>query len=314
MTIKAIETLYRGYRFRSRLEARWAVFFDQLEVPWIYECEGLEVEGVRYLPESKAYVEIKPESSSEFHTPRVYIAGRMKEPCFRPFDVSCEYETFHHHFAGYAPLKALDGVPIRYTGPFRAGWEDHCSLHGINDCFSSETEAEVFARSVRGIESCDLFFAMIEDLEAYGTLVEIGVAHGLDKPIYIGLTAEFVATHGDDIYENAKDRWNPLWFSAHTGQVKIGTRGEIFAWWGDIASEDATREQKLARGMVRNGLKACIVYGDPYGVFVEHSGEIYTANAIDALSSPTRRTADLRVAAEAARQARFEHGECGAPA
>ena len=26
--IKAIETYYKGYRFRSRLEARWAVFFD----------------------------------------------------------------------------------------------------------------------------------------------------------------------------------------------------------------------------------------------------------------------------------------------
>ena len=26
--IKAIETVYKGYRFRSRLEARWAVFFD----------------------------------------------------------------------------------------------------------------------------------------------------------------------------------------------------------------------------------------------------------------------------------------------
>lgn len=25
--IKAIETEYKGYRFRSRLEARWAVFF-----------------------------------------------------------------------------------------------------------------------------------------------------------------------------------------------------------------------------------------------------------------------------------------------
>jgi hypothetical protein len=26
--VKAIETQYNGYRFRSRLEARWAVFFD----------------------------------------------------------------------------------------------------------------------------------------------------------------------------------------------------------------------------------------------------------------------------------------------
>jgi hypothetical protein len=29
--IKAIETSYKGYRFRSRLEARWAVFFDALD-------------------------------------------------------------------------------------------------------------------------------------------------------------------------------------------------------------------------------------------------------------------------------------------
>ena len=28
MSIKAIETRYNGYRFRSRTEARWAVFFD----------------------------------------------------------------------------------------------------------------------------------------------------------------------------------------------------------------------------------------------------------------------------------------------
>ena len=27
-SIKPIETNYKGYRFRSRLEARWAVFFD----------------------------------------------------------------------------------------------------------------------------------------------------------------------------------------------------------------------------------------------------------------------------------------------
>lgn len=36
----AIETKYKGYRFRSRLEARWAVFFDALGLPWEYEKEG----------------------------------------------------------------------------------------------------------------------------------------------------------------------------------------------------------------------------------------------------------------------------------
>jgi hypothetical protein len=31
--IKAIETRYKGYRFRSRLEARWAVRFEHGETP-----------------------------------------------------------------------------------------------------------------------------------------------------------------------------------------------------------------------------------------------------------------------------------------
>ena len=33
-TIKPIETVYNGYRFRSRLEARWAVFFDALGITY----------------------------------------------------------------------------------------------------------------------------------------------------------------------------------------------------------------------------------------------------------------------------------------
>lgn len=51
MTIKAIETRYAGCRFRSRLEARWAVFFDALEVAWEYEPEGFELPSGRYLPD-----------------------------------------------------------------------------------------------------------------------------------------------------------------------------------------------------------------------------------------------------------------------
>lgn len=52
MRIKPIETVYKGYRFRSRLEARWAVFFDTLGVKWDYEKEGFEFNnGEMYLPD-----------------------------------------------------------------------------------------------------------------------------------------------------------------------------------------------------------------------------------------------------------------------
>lgn len=35
--LKALETKYNGRLFRSRLEARWAVFFGALGIPYVYE-------------------------------------------------------------------------------------------------------------------------------------------------------------------------------------------------------------------------------------------------------------------------------------
>ena len=50
--IKAIETVYNGYKFRSRLEARWAVFFDAVGIKYEYEPEGITLsDGVLYLPD-----------------------------------------------------------------------------------------------------------------------------------------------------------------------------------------------------------------------------------------------------------------------
>ena len=50
-TIRAIETVYNGYRFRSRLEARWAVFMDSLGVRYEYEPQGFDLGGTCYLPD-----------------------------------------------------------------------------------------------------------------------------------------------------------------------------------------------------------------------------------------------------------------------
>jgi hypothetical protein len=57
--IKAIETIYNGYRFRSRLEARWAVFFDALEIEYQYELEGFFLTSGLGIPKNGLYVEIK---------------------------------------------------------------------------------------------------------------------------------------------------------------------------------------------------------------------------------------------------------------
>lgn len=65
MDIKPIETQYKGYRFRSRLEARWAVFFDAVGIEWEYELEGYDL-GSRgwylpdfWLPQANFHAEVK---------------------------------------------------------------------------------------------------------------------------------------------------------------------------------------------------------------------------------------------------------------
>ena len=49
--IKAIETEYDGHRFRSRIEARWAVFFNAIGLKYEYEIEGFQMGELRYLPD-----------------------------------------------------------------------------------------------------------------------------------------------------------------------------------------------------------------------------------------------------------------------
>lgn len=66
--MQAIETEYKGYKFRSRLEARWAIFFDAIGVDWEYEPEAFKLSnGMVYLPDFKSsgfgWIEIKPSIS-----------------------------------------------------------------------------------------------------------------------------------------------------------------------------------------------------------------------------------------------------------
>lgn len=62
--IKVIPTKYKGILFRSRTEARWAVFLDEMGYEWEYEKEGFELPSGRYLPDFylpklQTYLEVK---------------------------------------------------------------------------------------------------------------------------------------------------------------------------------------------------------------------------------------------------------------
>jgi hypothetical protein len=63
--LTAIDTKYNGYYFRSRLEARYAVYLDALGWEYQYEPEGYKLKSGYYLPDFylpdiNCYVEVKP--------------------------------------------------------------------------------------------------------------------------------------------------------------------------------------------------------------------------------------------------------------
>ncbi len=85
--IKAIETHYKGYKFRSRLEARWGVAFDAAGIDWIYEHEGFELPSGWYLPDFylpqvNMWAEVKPTDFSEDEKIKcAQLALLSGEPC-----------------------------------------------------------------------------------------------------------------------------------------------------------------------------------------------------------------------------------------
>lgn len=78
MDTNPIETHYKGCRFRSRLEARWAVFFDVLGITWEYEKEGYDLGEAGWylpdfwLPEQKCWIEIKGQEPTRNEIDKTY--------------------------------------------------------------------------------------------------------------------------------------------------------------------------------------------------------------------------------------------------
>lgn len=96
--IKAIQTTYRGHKFRSRLEARWAIFFDAVGIEWEYEKEGWELQSGLYLP--------------DFWLPQVYMWAEVKGAHFTGHEL-----TLCAQLAGNTVRRVLllDGMPNYHT-------------------------------------------------------------------------------------------------------------------------------------------------------------------------------------------------------
>jgi hypothetical protein len=75
---KPLKTIYNGIRFRSRLEARWAIFFDALRIIYEYEKTWFEFpDSLKYLPDFwlpqvKMWAEVKPKEFNEVELEKAF--------------------------------------------------------------------------------------------------------------------------------------------------------------------------------------------------------------------------------------------------
>ena len=115
--IKPIQTYYDGHLFRSRLEARWAVVFNALSVPYEYEPEGFDLgDGLYYLPDFRVkcygcrgnykrqqpfdlYIEVKGKMTEE-------DAAKIKR-----FARWYDEKTYEPLYLGRYPLLIVDSIP-----------------------------------------------------------------------------------------------------------------------------------------------------------------------------------------------------------
>lgn len=89
--IAPIPTRHNGVLYRSRTEARWAVFFDVLNAPATYEPESYSLDGAWYLPDFfilqwNLFVEVKPEDPTPFERER---CARLSAVTNRPVLMVC---------------------------------------------------------------------------------------------------------------------------------------------------------------------------------------------------------------------------------
>jgi hypothetical protein len=159
MSIKAIETFYRGNRFRSRLEARWAVYFDTLGIRYEYESQGFRVGPVyedgpewSYLPDFHlidlgTWVEVKGSLDEVSDDYLEMIAAAVDWDGFLP-GVSDSGDS-SRGLLWLGPIPGEDrcraGAPTHVILQHsKGGWVNYCNFFG--------------PRQLEVTESCDHYF------------------------------------------------------------------------------------------------------------------------------------------------------------
>ena len=127
MTRSGLPGSYAGTLFRSHLEARWAIFFDPLDLKWEYEPQGFDLGGgTLYLPDFAIYAacgtlwcEVKPEWDTDpegVEKWRRFAAARPGKPASRALLLVGKPSAHGDH--------VVIGGDDEQDDPLKGPWED----------------------------------------------------------------------------------------------------------------------------------------------------------------------------------------------
>ena len=224
--IKPIETEYNGYRFRSRLEARWAVFFDSLGIEYEYEPEGFELpSGKRYLPDFR--VKCYGDRGKTNETPYdlwIEVKGEMTEEDERKLK---EFAYGGHLNTEYSIC--CDDCPIKFWGenPEKhfadLDWVHNEDIGGHDLCCSCGKELGNSPENIPDSFVCDLGDTPVD--------VQIWKFEPIVNKVLV------VGNIPEDIYPSVKN--NDLFYNYelidgdYFPAYPAGLDGKFYLWGGD---------------------------------------------------------------------------------
>jgi hypothetical protein len=141
--VNPIASTYKGIKFRSRTEIRWAIFFDRLGWDWRYEYQHYKLPSGNYLP--------------DFYFPDIKAHGEVKPNKFTPLErlkcieLSMMFpDTQVFQLMGVPTLNTIKIIENGANGPdaiLVAIWEKFYPLFYINEFdtnYFEETTRAVF--------------------------------------------------------------------------------------------------------------------------------------------------------------------------
>jgi len=175
-------------------------------------------------------------------TRKVYLAGRVSYCDWRG-DPECTKrlgDRGGQRISWTDHSWSCEGVTIIRTGPFFVGYKQHGAgyrphQHGSGELdeigqyhgtsLTPASQAFVFTECIKAIKRADVVYAWIEDLEAFGTLWELGYATALGKRVVVALppcqsdTCPPCNLGSITLGISLCRRFDDLWFALHSAEV-----------------------------------------------------------------------------------------------